>query len=180
MKKNSLPAIVGIAAALVSLPAAAQQSNDTYIGVRIGSAKYQDICAGATSCDDHAGTVSFFGGKRYSRYLSVEGAVHDSGNARVDDASVKARGADLDLLATFPLVGGFSLLGSGGLFYGILKGDTQQEKKFGFTFGGGLQYDLSDQVGLRAEWQRYPQMGGGGFGAKTDVDFFTLGALYRF
>ena len=33
---------------------------------------------------------------------------------------------------------------------------------------------------LRAEWQRHPKLGGGGFGAETDVDSINLGALVRF
>jgi hypothetical protein len=30
------------------------------------------------------------------------------------------------------------------------------------------------------EWQRFSKMGGGGLGAKADIDALTVGALWRF
>jgi opacity protein-like surface antigen len=178
MRKIRLLPAAGLVAALVSLPAAAQET-DVYIGAQLGAAKYRDACEGAASCDDRAGTVGFFVGKRFSRYLSLEGAVRDSGNARVDGASLKARGGEIDLLSTFPVGASFSALVRAGIFYGTLKGDQAEEKKFGFDFGLGGQYDFTNRFGARLEWTRYPNMGGGDFGRKINVDYFTLGVLYR-
>lgn len=177
MNKKHLLAVAGAAAALLSLPAAAQ--DNIYLGAQVGAAKYRDVCEGAASCDDKAGTVGFFVGRQFSRYLSLELALRDSGDARVNDANFKARGAAIDLVSTFPIAGGFTLLARGGLMYATLKGTGAQEHKFGLDYGVGAQYDFTPQFAGRAEWARYPDVGGGDFGKKINVDFFTLGVLYR-
>ena len=54
------------------------------------------------------------------------------------------------------------------------------------TFGAGLAYQFTANFGLRGEWQRYRNVGGGdvalgaGEGQKSNVDVFSIGALWRF
>jgi hypothetical protein len=50
--------------------------------------------------------------------------------------------------------------------------------KSGWTYGAGLSYTLG-RFGLRAEWQRYNNVGADTVGT-DDIDVFSLGALFRF
>jgi len=46
------------------------------------------------------------------------------------------------------------------------------------TYGAGLACNLW-RIGLRAEWQRYQNVGTGNTG-EDDIDVFSVGALVRF
>jgi len=43
----------------------------------------------------------------------------------------------------------------------------------------GARYDVTRNVAVRAEWQRYSDMGGGNVG-ESDVDVMSLGLQYQF
>jgi OOP family OmpA-OmpF porin len=40
------------------------------------------------------------------------------------------------------------------------------------TFGAGVQYDVSRNLGLRAQWQRYD--------VDSDADLLSIGLVYQF
>ena len=50
---------------------------------------------------------------------------------------------------------------------------------FGWGYGAGLQMDFGRKIGLRAQWQRYKNVGGGDY-LKQNYDVLGLSALYRF
>jgi hypothetical protein len=39
---------------------------------------------------------------------------------------------------------------------------------------------VSRNLGVRLEWQRYTDFGGGGFGGVSDQDVISVNAIYRF
>ncbi|HZD20493.1 MAG TPA: outer membrane beta-barrel protein, partial [Burkholderiales bacterium] len=47
------------------------------------------------------------------------------------------------------------------------------------TFGLGAAFDINRNFGVRAEYQKYKDMGGSNVG-KSDVDAMSIGVLYRF
>ena len=55
--------------------------------------------------------------------------------------------------------------------------DGGSESGNGLTYGAGLQYDLSPNLGLRGEWQRYDKLAGIS-DLKSDV--LSVGAIWRF
>ena len=59
-------------------------------------------------------------------------------------------------------------------------GVSANESNTDLTFGFGLRYDLNKSVGVRAEWQRYGDVGGGDIGGESDVDVISLGVIFRF
>lgn len=183
MKVNRLLPAAAAAAAFFALPAAAQQTaKEYYAGVQLGRAVFSDVCDNtAASCDDSAAAYGAFFGMQFSRYLAAEFGLQDtSRGASVGGVDFKASIVNLDAVATFPLFGGLSALVRGGLFYGMLKSDGREERTTGLDLGLGGQYDFSRSAAVRLEWQRHPGLGGGQFGAKTDLDRVTLGALFRF
>jgi opacity protein-like surface antigen len=71
-----------------------------------------------------------------------------------------------------------------GLYRGETKlssnvGISAKESNTDLTYGIGVRYDFMRNFAVRAEWQRYGDVGGGNVG-KSDVDVLNIGALYKF
>ncbi|HYY62374.1 MAG TPA: outer membrane beta-barrel protein [Burkholderiales bacterium] len=198
MSKSSWVAVIGVAAALLALPAAAQTAmSGFYVGAGVGQSKAKDWCAlgGFDSCDDKKTAWKIFGGYQFTPNFAVDagytklGKFTASFGPETEEAKVTAWEASL--LAGAPLVGGLSIFGRLGLYrasvedvdnlFGTFKHDNND-----FTYGLGLGYDVTRNLGVRAEWQRYNKVGGGetalgaGVGQKSDVDVLGISALWRF
>jgi OOP family OmpA-OmpF porin len=179
MKRNLLLA-AGLAAAAFAAPASAQLSTSgLYVGASSGQSHFENVCSGVAECDDRDTNGSLFAGFQFSRYVALEAAWRFFGHAKIADASVKANAVEADAVLTLPMYKGFSLLGRVGVFHATMKGTTNSENKNGVTFGWGGQYDF-DRWAARLEFQRHPKLGGGDFGAETDIDSLSLGVLIRF
>jgi OmpA-OmpF porin, OOP family len=82
----------------------------------------------------------------------------------------------------------FSIYGRFGIYRGEVKtrataagfGSASDDKTTtDVTFGAGARYDVTRNIGIRAEWQRYSDMKDA-LDGKSNVDVFSIGALYRF
>ena len=181
MTKNRLLIAAACAATCFAGPAAAQLSTSAfYVGVEYGRMHFDNVCAPGAACDDRSNGGGIFAGLQFSRYIAAELAYRDLGHASVPGGNVKADATEADAVLNLPLYRGFSVLGRVGLFHATTKGETHSENKNGVTFGWGGQYDFTPNFAARLEWQRYPDLGGDSFGAKTNVDAITLGGLVRF
>jgi OmpA-OmpF porin, OOP family len=187
MKHATKVVVLGIAAAL-ALPAAAQQARDNgfYAGGSLGRAKAKDACNNfgpAASCDDTDTAWRLLGGYQFNRNFSAEAGYHDFGKSSIPGASVEANAWELVGIGSLP-AGPVSLYAKAGLYRGESKGaglaGGLSNTSTTWTAGLGVQYDFTRQLALRGEWQKYPKLWGGNLGANTDVDVFSLGAVYRF
>ena len=149
--------------------------------------------------DDRDTGYKLFGGYRFNRNFALEGGYFDLGKFGFTASTVplgtlagniKIKGANLDLVGSLPLGERFSafarvgvaraeardtFLGTG--FVRVLnpnprKSDTNAK------FGLGLQYALTESLGLRAEVERFRI--NDAVGNKGDVDLATIGLIYRF
>ena len=187
MKSIGIIAAIGLAAAAVAMPAAAQNA---YIGFGAGQSKFN--FSGCTSpCDDKGSAFKLFGGYQFNRYIAAEGAYADLGKGTFGSANIEATAWELSAVGTWGIPWsaggmGFGVLGRLGIYNGEAKGtvpSTGAEAKHGttdLTFGLGVQADLSRIIAVRAEWQRFSKMGGGGLGEKADVDLLSVSGLWRF
>jgi OOP family OmpA-OmpF porin len=195
---KSVVAGVGLSAALVALPAAAQMNMSAfYAGVGVGQSKAKDWCGGggADTCDDKDTAWKVFGGYQLTPNFAAEigysklGKFHASLAGLTDDAKVTAW--ELSALGAWPILPRFSVFGRLGLYRATVKettnfaGDFEHDNN-DWTFGLGLQYDVTRNLGLRGEWQRYRKIGGGDVafgpdvGQKSDLDVLGVSALWRF
>jgi OOP family OmpA-OmpF porin len=55
-----------------------------------------------------------------------------------------------------------------------------KETNTDLTYGIGAQYDINRQLGVRAEWQRYTNMGDDATIGESDVDVMSVGLVVRF
>jgi OOP family OmpA-OmpF porin len=195
MKKNTLFAALLFLSYVV--PAAAQmQQSPWYMGLTFGQARARDLCADASSplviaggsCDRKDLAWGVLGGYQINRNFATEFGYRDLGKGSVPGSAVKSNSWELVGLGILPVGQAFSLYGK---FGGMLSQAKCQgagcvpanlkETSTNVTWGAGLQFDVARNMAIRGEWQRYPGFGGPpAFGADTDVDVFTLGALFRF
>ena len=162
--------IVGLA---VTLPAAAQSARDEdtphfYGGGSVGRN------------DNSEFSWSLFGGYQASRWLGVEFGYRDLGRQTVGGTTADASAWELLGIGRLPLFDRFSAYGKLGGYLGRTHGGGINENNTDLTYGVGLEYGLTRNIAARAEWQKYRDLGGGGFGAKNDLDVASLAVIYRF
>ena len=171
-----------------------------YAGASFGQTKAKSACNGVVaaglSCDDSDTAGRIFGGYQFNRNFAAELAYAELGkvNASGVIASVpqsgnwKARSWDIMAVGIMPLSEQFSLLGKLGVALWRLDstltptgiGAVQQSPTgTSATYAVGGQYDFTQKVGMRVEWQKYKDVGNDA-GVKSDIAVFSLGALFRF
>jgi OOP family OmpA-OmpF porin len=184
MKTKAVIAVLGLAAAAFALPASAQVRSSAYAGFGLGQSKFKGACAsadalGISGCDEKDTAFKLFGGYQFNPNIAAEGAFHDFGKATAPGESLKGWAVEGSAVGGLPLANQFSLLGRLGLYYGELKADGASKSKLGLTFGFGAQFDLNRNLGFRAEWQRFNDVGGGDV-VKSDIDVLGISGLWRF
>jgi len=158
MTKKWLVAMLGSAALTLSAGALAQQATvpGFYIGADVGQADFG-------SEEDTA--FKLIGGYQFHRNIAAEigyGMLFDKGGVEVTSLEAVAVGI-------FPVMEQLSVIGKLG-FANIDAepgGDSTD-----LTFGVGLQYDFTRNLGDRAQWQRY--------NSDAEVDLLSIGIVYRF
>lgn len=130
--------------------------------------------------DDSESVWRLFGGYRVHRNLAVELGYIDLGDMTINGRPANAEAWELVALGIAPLSEQFSLYGKLGGYRGEARGGGIKETRNDLTFGFGGQYDVSRNLGVRLEWQRYTDFGGGGFGGVSDQDVISVNAIYRF
>jgi OOP family OmpA-OmpF porin len=191
---KSVLAALSLGLALAALPAAAQ----IYVGAGAGQSKAKDFCGGGggfDTCDDKDTAWKAYGGYAFTPNFAVEIGYSDFGKFKAtlapftDEAKVTAW--EISAIGAFPIVQQLLVFGRLGLYRATVKEDTNFAGSFendnnDFTYGLGLQYNITRHLSLRGEWQRYNKVGGGdvafgaGVGEKSNLDVLGVSALWRF
>jgi OOP family OmpA-OmpF porin len=179
--KSMVKRAVIAAAALAALTAQAQVQGPgpgAYVGGSVGGTRYDGSVPGPTLTDRSSGGIKLYGGYSFNRNFGLEAGYVNLGKFKGSLADVKADGAYLDAVGTAPLGNNFSLLGRVGAFNGRLKSTLDgSDRGTNLKVGAGLQYDLSANSAVRAEWERYRF---DSLGSKSNTDFYSVGFNYRF
>jgi OOP family OmpA-OmpF porin len=162
MNKKWLVSMLGATALAVSAGAYAQQPAATgfYIGAEVGNTDVEHA-------DSDIG-FKFLGGYQFNRYIAAElgyGLLYDKSDVEVKTLEAVAVGM-------FPIANQFSIIGKLGFANVDVKVPAGSNDKTELTWGLGVQYDFSRNLGVRALWQRY----------ETDdaVDFLAVGVTWKF
>lgn len=189
----ALSIALGLAAPSIGLAQGAADSG-WYIGASVGQSKVKDFCGGVgASCEDTDTALRLLGGYQFNRNFALEIGYHQLGEASISGAGlfakVEATAWEAVAVGTFPVADRFSIYGKVGMYRAdsdfstniVLPGIPQSfsESNNDLTFGFGLQFDFNRNLGLRAEWQRYQDLGGPQIG-ESDVDVMSIGLVYRF
>jgi OOP family OmpA-OmpF porin len=175
---------------MAAAPAAAQ----AYIGFGAGKSDYDSgnmipdlITSGSVDGKDTG--YKLFGGFQFNRHFAVELAYVDlgtagySGNffgAPVTGGSLETWGLNASAVGIVPLGASFDLFGKLGIFGWESKArDTTAGVPFSgeadggdLSFGVGLAYHFTRNVGVRVEWER--------FKAVDDIDLVSAGLVFKF
>ena len=183
MKKLTI-ALSCAAALAAALPAAAQDQSrmrnalsSVYLGGDLGQSTFKDACNGIASCDDQDTQWGLFAGYRFHPNFSVELGYHDLGTVSAPIGGVDAKAWELDAVGHMPVTEQFSAYGKLGGYRGKFDGRGLDNKSNDWTWGLGVQYDVTRNVGLRGEFQQYRNFGSND---GPNVDVLRVGALYRF
>jgi OmpA-OmpF porin, OOP family len=130
--------------------------------------------------DDSESAWRLLGGYRAHRNLALELGYADLGDMTIGGNTVNSEAWEVSGLGILPLSEAFSAYGRLGFYRGEARGGGITENNTDLTFGVGAQYDVNRNIGVRLEWQRYTDFGGGALGRVSDQDVVWLNAVYRF
>lgn len=139
-----------------------------------------------------------FAGYQFNKYFALEGGYFNLGKfdyalstaTGTAEGNIRIMGVNLDAVATLPVTENFSVFARAGANYARAKDsfsstgnisfpDTDPKKTdLNFKFGAGLQYAITDALGIRLEAERYRI--DDAVGNIGDIDLFSLGLTYRF
>ena len=191
---------------LAAAPAYAQlnfgrMDTGLYLGGSVGASKFRTSCDDVpVSCDDKDTGWKLFAGYQFTDNFAVEGGYTDLGKVTANgivsgaaaSAEAKAKGWEFVGVASFPIYDRFSIYGKAGVFRakadvsvtatvpGFSATLSTSEWSTDFTFGAGVKYSFTPNVGARLEWQRYQNVKAGGNSGDENIDLFSLGLLYNF
>ena len=208
MSLKRITGLLGLTAlAATAAPFAAAQAPAWYVGASLGEGRANlddpriasGLLAGGLTTRGIDDRDSSTGGYRFNRYFALEGGYFDLGKFGYTATTLPAgsltgdlryRGFNLDAVASLPFTARFSAFARIGATSGEAK-DTftgtgavtvlvpnPSQRSTNFKFGGGLQYDLTRHVGLRAELERYRL--DDAISNKGDLDLASLGLVIRF
>lgn len=191
---KTIAMVSGLAlAAAMPLAASAQATQPgLYAGVGAGQSEAWDYaCDPRPICKKKGSAYKFFGGWQFSRNFGVELAYTDLGKASSSspgfDQTIKVRATDVTLFAQWPLLERLALFGKVGGYYASTSVDTTQaagttrgkESRGNLTYGGGIQWYVTQGLAVRGEGQKYMKVGGGTIG-DSDYSVYSVGLLYKF
>jgi len=206
IKKTSIAALLAAAGMAVSSASMAQaKPADTgfYAGVSIGQTSANVDCAGTTSCDDSDSAWKIFGGYQINRNFAVELGYSDLGKISASlppiffpgvgtfasNLTIETTAFELVGVGSFPVNQNFSLYGKIGLYRAdsdvkvtLVGGPsvTDSDTNTDLTFGLGVRYDFTRNLGVRAEWQRYSSVQAGSTSETADLDVLGIGVVWKF
>jgi OOP family OmpA-OmpF porin len=158
MTKKWLVALLSAAAMTFSAGAVAQAAlSGAYVGLDIGQTDFGP--------DDDTGW-KIFGGYRFHQNIAAELAY----GLLVDQGARELTSLEAVAVGMFPLANQFSIIGK--LGFAMLDSSPGGDETE-LTYGIGAQYDVTRNLGVRLQWQRYST-------DPDDVDFLSIGVLWKF
>jgi OOP family OmpA-OmpF porin len=179
-----------------------------YGGVGFGETKYDglngfcnDLLAllpGGTTCssDDKDSGWKLFAGAQFHQNAAVEFGYLDLGKGTISlsgpgvggTAAWEATGFNLALVGTLPVNNEFGFLGRIGFFMwdldfsvsGVGGSSSASASGTDITYGVGVKYDFSKTVGMRAEWEKFKDVGDEIETGQGDIDLLSLSLVFRF
>jgi OOP family OmpA-OmpF porin len=169
-------------------------------GGQIDGALGQQGLASSSSLDDHGTAWGLFAGYQFNPYFAVEGGYLNLGKfdysstvsspaADTVSGHLGVQGVDAAAVGLLPFGKQWAAYGKAGLLYAKSTLDASSTGAVAVSdadhwstsplLGAGINYDLTRNVALRGEYDRYFKVGDTTTG-KGDIDAFTARVVYRF
>jgi OOP family OmpA-OmpF porin len=154
------------------------QAEGLYIGGQAGAPDYHSTINGVSGGGSGVG-LKLYGGYQLSPNFAVEGGAFGLGHIDNATGRVQTRGVYLDAVGRYPLGTNWSVLGTAGLAAARFNSSPGgHDDSPGLKLGAGVQYDISEQVALRAQYDRYHFTGA--YDGKANIGQTTVGVRYAF
>lgn len=165
------------------------------------------IAASSSGEEDRDTAFKVFLGYRFNPYFAIEGALNSMGDFQARGSATDAAFGDtlsvttdvdffafsLAAVGHLPVGRTVSLYGKAGLFvwdmdltererltgFGVVRTATATDDGTDLFYGAGVEWDVSRQIALRAEWERYNDVGEGSIAGETDLDAIGVSVLFR-
>jgi OOP family OmpA-OmpF porin len=157
-----------------------------YVGVSGGESKFEADCRSNNifSCDKRDTAWKLYAGGRINEVLGLELGYTDFGKLRASGGDTDAWAIPISITAGVP-IGNFSIFGKLGALYGRTDVradpstlvDTGHKNGWGWTWGAGATFKITQNFDIRADWDRYKL---DFIGGRRDIDMLTAGAQFRF
>lgn len=167
--------------ALTGVSAAQAQVAGTglYVGGNIGQSKWKGDDAPGLDTTQTGGKVHL--GYEFTPNFALELGYADLGKFKFDNGSVKATGLYVDAVGKMPFAPQWSGLARVGAFQGKIDRDisgvSDDDKGSSYKWGLGVQYDVTQNAAVRAEYEQYRF---NVFDDKPKTDLLSVGVNYRF
>jgi OOP family OmpA-OmpF porin len=187
-------AVLGAASAMLVAGPTLAQDVGWYVGATLGQSEAGDTCSGVAgsgvSCDDKDTAWRILGGYQFNRNFAVELGYTDLGEVSASgpggNVSVESTAFEVVAVGMMPIADKFSIYGKLGMYRAETDADVSvagfssaSESNTDLTFGVGVRYDFARNLGVRAEYQKYSDVGGGNIG-EDDVDVISVGVIWKF
>lgn len=165
--------------ALFPIAAQAEDRTGLYIG---GGAGYnriegEDFTGNGDEFKDSRVSYKGLAGIRMSDVFSIEGQYVNFGTAKDGDNEVKADGWTAGALVELPMFQYVHPYGKAGALFWNADGDFQgvdaDDDGTDFTYGVGVRFKVTDNLDLRAEYERFEM-------SDTDVDMASANLQFNF
>jgi len=189
---KSIAATILVLSGLVAATQAPAQG--FYIGGSVGQSDFDKsnavpdlITSGSVDGTDTG--YKIFGGYQFNQHFGLDLAYVDLGKAgysgtfsgaSVTGGTVKTSGLNFSAVGTLPLGTSFALFGKVGFFVWEAKANdvtggvpfSGKEDGTDLSYGLGASYNITKNVSVRAEWERFKAVG--------DIDLLSVGLVYKF
>jgi len=189
--------ILGLAAA----PSMARAEN-WYAGASVGQSKADiditcDLDISCSKDEDDTG-LKIFGGYQFNPSGAIEFGYVDLGKFKASGKDNILGNASLDwepsgftfaVVGTLPIGQNFGLIGKVGIFFwdmdlharsSVFGSGSDSDSGTDLTYGLGVKYDFSETIGMRAEWERFQDVGDSNTTGQSDIDLFSVGVVFKF
>ena len=172
-----------LCAALVAGAAGGAHAEGLYLGADLGHPQYGNSVNGIGGGDtaDNGGVgAKLYGGYALTPNLAVEGGLFRLGRSHDDTAgnTVNTRGVFVDGVGSYMFAPKWSALGRVGVAQARFTTTLGDDSSPGVKAGAGIQYDLSQQVSLRVQYERYHFFNA--FDGKPNIGEVTAGVKISF
>ncbi|MBU1665601.1 MAG: outer membrane beta-barrel protein [Gammaproteobacteria bacterium] len=180
------------------------KAKDVGSAAEVDASLLADYGITATSTAEDTDTAwKLFAGYRINKNFAVEGSYADLGKATFDSTvtapaagtvniSWKSKAWSLAAVGILPVTDQFEVFGKiGGHFWDVdmsvtatggggTAAGSASDDGTSWLYGVGASYSFSKNIAVRAEWERYQDVGDENTTGKSDVDMLSVGVQYKF
>ncbi|MBU0656470.1 MAG: outer membrane beta-barrel protein [Gammaproteobacteria bacterium] len=157
---------------------------ENYLGASIGKSSADSFCTSLQNCEDTDKSWKLFAGVRMNENIVLEGGYVNFGELTGKDAgnevSQTATAFTLTGVAGFTMNEQIELFGKAGAARWsqeqVNAGTKTDSSGTDILVGAGANYDLGDNMGIRAEWERFKDVGSSV--NKADIDLLSVGLTF--